>query len=77
MEFLSNLTLSLLMTYILYTELLVKTEILTSFISGLTFGNAESRLSLFAAQCFNIELMQKVFLYHSCVETLCQIPRLP
>jgi hypothetical protein len=32
-----------------------------------TFGNAESRLFLFAAQCFNIESMQKAFLCHSCV----------
>jgi hypothetical protein len=36
-------------------------------IYGLTFGNAESRLFLFAAQCFNIESMQKVFMCHSCV----------
>jgi hypothetical protein len=62
-----DLTLSLLMshTYI-YMELLVKPEILTSYIYGPTFGNAESRLYLFAAQCFNIESMQKVFLCHSC-----------
>jgi hypothetical protein len=46
-------------------ELLVKPEILTSYIFGLTFGNAESRLFLFAAQCFNIESMQKVILCHS------------
>jgi hypothetical protein len=45
------LTLSLLM----YMELLVKPENLTSYIYGLTFGNAESRLFLFAAQCSNIE----------------------
>jgi hypothetical protein len=42
-------------------ELLVKTEILTSciyiYIYGPTFGNAESRLFLFAAQCFNTESM--------------------
>jgi hypothetical protein len=38
-----------------------------SYIYGLTFGNAESRLFPFAAQCFNIESMQKVFLCHSCV----------
>jgi hypothetical protein len=44
-----NLTLSLLMS-----KLLVKPEILTSHIYGPTFGNAESRLFLFAAQCFNI-----------------------
>jgi hypothetical protein len=34
---------------------------------GLAFGNAESCLFLFAAQFFNIESMQKVFLCHSCV----------
>jgi hypothetical protein len=50
-----------------YMELLVKPDILTSYIYGLTFGKAESRLFLFAAQCFNIESMQKVFLFHSCV----------
>jgi hypothetical protein len=52
-------------------ELLVKPEILMSYIYiyiyGPTFGNAESRLFLFAAQCFNIKTAQKVFLYHSCV----------
>jgi hypothetical protein len=37
------------------------------YIYGLTFGNAESRLFLFAAQCFNIESMQKAFQCHSCV----------
>jgi hypothetical protein len=37
-------------------ELLVKPEILTSYIYGPTFGNAESR-RLFAVQCFNIALM--------------------
>jgi hypothetical protein len=41
-------------------------EILTSYIYGPMFGNAEIRL-LFAAQCFNTELMQKVILCHSCV----------
>jgi hypothetical protein len=30
------------------------------YIYGPTFGNAESRLFLFAAQCFNIESMQKM-----------------
>jgi hypothetical protein len=49
-----TLTLSLLMSYI-YMELLVKPEILTSYIYGPRFGNAESRLFLFAALCFNIE----------------------
>jgi hypothetical protein len=60
-----TLTLSLLM-YI-YMQLLVKPEILTSYIYGLMFGNAESRLFLFAAQCFNMESMQNVFLCHNCV----------
>jgi hypothetical protein len=48
-------------------ELLVKPEILKSCVYGLTFGNAESRLFLFAAQCFNTEPMQKVILCHICV----------
>jgi hypothetical protein len=61
-----SLTLSLLMSYI-YMELLVKPEILTSYIYGPTFGNAESRLFLSAAQCFNIESIQKDILCHSCV----------
>jgi hypothetical protein len=43
--------------------LLVKPEILTSYIYGHTFGNPESRLFLFVAQCFNIESMQKVFFF--------------
>jgi hypothetical protein len=54
------------MSYIC-VELLVMPEILTSYIYGPMFGNAEIRLFLFAAQCFNIESMQKVILYHSCV----------
>jgi hypothetical protein len=45
-------------------------EILTSYIYGLTFGNAENRLFLFAAQYFNIESMQKFFLSQTCVNTL-------
>jgi hypothetical protein len=45
----------------------MKEEILTSYIYGLTFDKAESRLFLFAAQYFNAESMQKVFLCHSCV----------
>jgi hypothetical protein len=58
-------------------ELLVKPEILTSYvyiyiyiyiyIYGLTFDNAENRLFLFVAQCFNSESMQIVILCHSCV----------
>jgi hypothetical protein len=51
----------------MYMELLVKPEILTSYIYGPTFGNAEGRLFPFAAQCFNIESMQKVILWHSSV----------
>jgi hypothetical protein len=38
-------------------ELLVKPEILTSCIYGPTFGKAESRFFLFAAQYLNIESM--------------------
>jgi hypothetical protein len=34
---------------------------------GPTFGNAESRLFLFAAQCFSNESIKKVILWHSCV----------
>jgi hypothetical protein len=49
-------------------ELLVKPEILTSYIIWTFIGNAESRLFLFAAQCFNIESMQKV----SCVTVVCK-----
>jgi hypothetical protein len=49
-------------------ELLVKPKILTSYICKPTFGNAESRLFLFAAQCFNTELMQKL----SCVTVVCK-----
>jgi hypothetical protein len=60
------ITLSLLMSYI-YMELLVKPDILTSYIYGPTFGKAESRLFLFAAKCFSTESMQKVILWHSCV----------
>jgi hypothetical protein len=48
-------------------ELFVMTEILTSYIYGPMFGNPESRIFVFAAQCFNTESVQKVILYHSCV----------
>jgi hypothetical protein len=51
----------------IYLELFVTLENLTLYICGPTFGNTESRLFLFAAQCFNIESLQKVFLCHSCV----------
>jgi hypothetical protein len=37
------------------------------YIYGPTFGNAESRLFLFAVQYFNTESMQKVILWHSYV----------
>jgi hypothetical protein len=61
-----DVNLSILMSYI-YMELLVKPEILTSYIYGPTFCNAGSRLFIFSAQHFNIELMQNVILCHSCV----------
>jgi hypothetical protein len=48
-------------------DLLVKPEILTSYIYGPTFGNVESRFFVFAAQCFNTESVQKVILCHSSV----------
>jgi hypothetical protein len=48
-------------------ELLVKPEILTLYVYGLMFDNAESSLFLVSAQCFNIESVHKVFLCHSCV----------
>jgi hypothetical protein len=50
-------------------ELLVKPEIL-SYIYGPTSGNAETSLFLFAAQCFNIQSMQKIFLSQLCVNIL-------
>jgi hypothetical protein len=52
-----------------YLELLVKPEILTSYIYGPTFGIAEIRLFLFAAQCFNTESMQKIL---SCGAVVCK-----
>jgi hypothetical protein len=48
----------------IYMQLLVKPENLTSYKYGPTFGNAESRLFLFAAKCFKTESMQKVILCH-------------
>jgi hypothetical protein len=48
-------------------EFLLKPEILTSYVYRPMFGNAENSLFLFAAQCFNIESMQKVSLCYSCV----------
>jgi hypothetical protein len=49
-------------------ELEVKPVILTLYLYGPTFGNAERRLFLFSAQCFNNELMQKDF----CVTVVCK-----
>jgi hypothetical protein len=52
-------------------ELLVKPEILTPHIYGRMFGNAETRLFLCAALCFNIESMQKLFpVSQLCLNTL-------
>jgi len=48
-------------------ELLQLSEMLMWYIYGLMFGNTESRLFLFAAQCFNTESMQSGFRCHSCV----------
>jgi len=58
-------------------ELIVKQEMLTSYIYiyiyiyiyGPTFGNAESSLFLFAAQCFNTESMQCFSVSQLCVNT--------
>jgi hypothetical protein len=51
-------------------ELLVKPEILTLCIYGPTFGNAEIRLFLFAAQCLKTGSMQKFFLVAQlCINT--------
>jgi hypothetical protein len=52
-------------------EPLVKPELLMSYMYGPTSGNAQGRLFLFAAQCFNIESMQKVYhVAQLCVNTL-------
>jgi hypothetical protein len=61
------LTLILLILYIYIYMLLLQPEMLTSYIYGPTFGSAESRLLLFAAQCFNTESMKKVILLRNCV----------
>jgi hypothetical protein len=53
--------------YVLQIYELRLTEYFSVLLYGPTFGNAESSLSLFAAQCFNTESMQKVFLCHSCM----------
>jgi hypothetical protein len=63
-----SLTLSLLMSYIYGAPCKSRNfNVVYIYMYEPTFGNAESRLFLFAAQCFNIESMQKVFLWHSCV----------
>jgi hypothetical protein len=51
-------------------ELPVKPEILTLYIYGPKFGNAESRLVLFAAQCFNTESVRSYPVAQLCVNTL-------
>jgi len=43
-------------------ELPVNPEMLTSYIYGPTFGNAETVSFYFSAQCFNTESMQRDFL---------------
>jgi hypothetical protein len=53
-------------------EILVKPEILTSYIytyiyKDLRLATLKAVFFLFAAQCFNTESMQKVILCHSCV----------
>jgi hypothetical protein len=48
----------------------VKPEILTPYIYGPRFGNAESRLFLFAAQYFNIESAEIFPVSQLCVNTL-------
>jgi hypothetical protein len=68
------LTLSLLMSYIyiyiyIYGALCKARKFKVVCIYRPTFGNAESYLFLFAAQCFNIESMQKKL---SCVTVVCK-----
>jgi hypothetical protein len=59
-------TLRLLMLYI-YGAPCKARNVNVVYIYGPTFGNAESRLFLFAPQCFTNESMQKVILWHICV----------
>jgi hypothetical protein len=64
----NTLTLSLLMSYIYGAPCKARNfNVVYIYIYAPTFGNAESSLFLFAAQCFNTESMQKVILCHSCV----------
>jgi hypothetical protein len=58
------LTLSLIMSYICGAPCKARNF---NVVYGPTFENAESRLFLFAAQCFNTEFVQKVILWHSFV----------
>jgi hypothetical protein len=60
-----DLTLSLLMSYIYGAP--CKARNFNVYIYGPTFGNAENRIFLFAAKCFNTESMQKVISWYSCV----------
>jgi hypothetical protein len=60
------LTLNLLMSYIHGAPCKAR-NFNVVYIYRPAFGNAESRLFLFSAQCFNNESMQKVILCHSCV----------
>jgi hypothetical protein len=62
------LTLSLLMSYMHGASCKARNfNVVYIYIYRPMFGNTESCLFLFAAQSFNIESMQKVFLCHSCV----------
>jgi hypothetical protein len=60
------LTLNLLMSYICGAPCKAR-NFNVMYIYGPAFGNAESRLFLFSARCFNTESMQKFILCHSCV----------
>jgi hypothetical protein len=62
---LSSLTLSLLISYMYGAP--CKARNFNVVYIWPTFGNAESRLFLFVAQCCNIESVQKFILCHSCV----------
>jgi hypothetical protein len=64
-----RLTLSLLM-YVYGFFKASNFNVVCIYIYGPTFGNAESGLFLFAAQCFNTESMQKGFLFQLCGNTL-------
>jgi hypothetical protein len=61
------LTLCLLMLYMYGAPCKARTFNVVYIYILYTFGNAESRLFLFASQSFKNESMQKVILWHSCV----------